>query len=188
MPLRERFGIPLRLQFYEPEELVQIVARGARVLGFDMSEDGAMEVARRARGTPRVAGRLLRRVRDFAAVAGAGTVDRAVADDALKRLDVDERGLDAMDWRYLRCLAEHYGGGPVGVETLAAALSEQRDVPEEVIEPYLIQQGLLQRTPRGRMLTGAGFKYLGLKPSARMAAQLDMLEGVAGPGDGEDRA
>jgi Holliday junction DNA helicase RuvB len=187
-PLRERFGIPLRLQFYEPEELVQIVARGARVLGFDMSEDGAMEVARRARGTPRVAGRLLRRVRDFAAVAGAGTVDRAVADDALRRLDVDERGLDAMDRRYLRCLAEHYGGGPVGVETLAAALSEQRDVPEEVIEPYLIQQGLLQRTPRGRMLTGAGFKYLGLKPSARMAAQLDMLEGVAGPGDGEDRA
>jgi Holliday junction DNA helicase RuvB len=180
-PLRERFGIPLRLQFYAPEELGQIVARGARVLGIEMSDDGAMEVARRARGTPRVAGRLLRRVRDFAAVGDNAVIDRAVADTALKRLEVDERGLDSMDRRYLRCLADNYGGGPVGVETLAAALSEQRDVPEEVIEPYLIQQGLLQRTPRGRMLTSQGFKYLGLQPTARVAAQLDMLAGAPDP-------
>ncbi|RDD60118.1 Holliday junction DNA helicase RuvB C-terminal domain-containing protein, partial [Ferruginivarius sediminum] len=139
-------------------------------------------VARRARGTPRVAGRLLRRVRDFAAVAGAAAIDAAVADQALQRLDVDPRGLDSMDRRYLGCIAENYGGGPVGVETLAAALSEQRDVLEEVIEPYLIQQGLLQRTPRGRMLTGGGFGYLGLNPPARVAAQLDLL-GVAGNPD-----
>lgn len=185
-PLRERFGIPLRLQFYEPDELLQIVSRGARVLGVEVSDDGALEIARRARGTPRVAGRLLRRVRDFASVAGAGAVDRAIADNALKRLDVDERGLDAMDRRYLRCLAENYGGGPVGVETLSAALSEQRDVLEEVIEPYLIQQGLLQRTPRGRMLTSSGFGYLGLKPSARLAAQLDMLGEVQDPDSDAD--
>jgi Holliday junction DNA helicase RuvB len=180
-PLRERFGIPLRLQFYQPDELKMIVARGARVLGIEMSADGAMEVARRSRGTPRVAGRLLRRVRDFAAVGDNALIDREVADSALKRLQVDERGLDSMDRRYLRCLAENYGGGPVGVETLAAALSEQRDVPEEVIEPYLIQQGLLQRTPRGRMLTSQGFSYLGLKPTARVAAQLDMLGDTSDP-------
>src|SRR5690606_20627299 len=125
----------------------------ARVLGFRLEADGAAEIARRARGTPRVAGRLLRRVRDFAAVEGVAAVDRPVADRALARLDVDQGGLDAMDRRYLATIAENYGGGPVGVETLAAALSEQRDVLEEVIEPYLIQQGLLQRTPRGRLLT-----------------------------------
>jgi Holliday junction DNA helicase RuvB len=180
-PLRERFGIPLRLQFYQPDELKMIVARGARVLGIEMSADGAMEVARRSRGTPRVAGRLLRRVRDFAAVGDNAVIDRDVADSALKRLQVDARGLDSMDRRYLRCLAENYGGGPVGVETLAAALSEQRDVPEEVIEPYLIQQGLLQRTPRGRMLTSQGFSYLGMKPTARVAAQLDMLGDTGDP-------
>ncbi len=174
-PLRERFGIPLRLEFYTPEELERIIRRGAGVLGVEMTADGAREVARRARGTPRVAGRLLRRVRDFAAVAEAGRIDAEVADAALTRLDVDGRGLDAMDRRYLRRIAEDYGGGPVGVETLAAALSEQRDVLEEVIEPYLIQQGLLQRTPRGRMLTGSGFGYLGLKPPAHVAAQFDLL-------------
>ena len=173
-PLRERFGIPLRLDFYEPEELRAIVERGARVLGLDLAADGALEVARRARGTPRVAGRLLRRVRDFAAVGGKERVDALIADAALARLDVDKRGLDAMDRRYLACIAENYAGGPVGVETLAAALSEQRDVLEEVIEPYLIQQGLLQRTQRGRMLTGGGYGYLGL-PAPREAAQLPLL-------------
>jgi holliday junction DNA helicase RuvB len=178
-PLRERFGIPLRLQFYTPEELEQIIRRGARLLGMSLSASGAAEIARRARGTPRVAGRLLRRVRDFAAVAGATTVDAAAADAALMRLDVDAQGLDAMDRRYLRCIADNYGGGPVGVETLSAALSEQRDVLEEVIEPYLIQQGLLQRSPRGRLLTGNGFRYLGLTPPKTVIAQLDMLEEVA---------
>jgi Holliday junction DNA helicase RuvB len=161
-PLRERFGIPLRLDFYAPEELMQIVVRGARVLDLDLSEDGAREIAQRARGTPRVAGRLLRRVRDF--------------DDVL---EVDRRGLDAMDRRYLACIGENYGGGPVGVETLAAALSEQRDVLEEVIEPYLIQQGLLQRTPRGRVLALAGYGYLGLEPP-REAAQLPLIDPDAG--------
>ncbi|MFM2130231.1 MAG: hypothetical protein RL477_1777, partial [Pseudomonadota bacterium] len=146
-PLRDRFGIPLRLDFYDVAELEKIVVRGAGILGFGLAADGAREIARRARGTPRVAGRLLRRVRDFAAVAGAGAVDAKIADAALNRLEVDGRGLDSMDRRYLGAMAEHYGGGPVGVETLAAALSEQRDALEEVIEPYLLQQGLLQRTP-----------------------------------------
>jgi Holliday junction DNA helicase RuvB len=173
-PLRERFGIPLRLLFYEAEELCEIVARGARVLGVEMTPEGAGEVARRARGTPRVAGRLLRRVRDFAAVAGQGAIDAAAADLALRRLDVDERGLDAMDRRYLNAIAESYGGGPVGVETLAAALSEQRDVIEDVIEPYLMQQGLLQRTPRGRTLTRAAYGYLG-RETPREIAQFDLL-------------
>ena len=179
-PLRERFGIPLRLNFYEPAELQQIVARGARVLGIGVSDDGAAEIARRARGTPRVAGRLLRRVRDFAAVSGVDQVDAATADAALQRLDVDRRGLDAMDRRYLSCIAENYGGGPVGVETLAAALSEQRDVLEEVIEPYLIQQGLLQRTPRGRALALAGYGYLGLEPP-RETLQLPLVDPVVDP-------
>jgi Holliday junction DNA helicase RuvB len=174
-PLRERFGIPLRLQFYTPEELERIVLRGARVLGVELAASGAQEIAKRSRGTPRVAGRLLRRVRDFAAVDGAKRIDAAAADAALKRLDVDAQGLDAMDRRFLRCIAEHYDGGPVGVETLAAALSEQRDVIEEVIEPYLIQQGLLQRTPRGRMLSGQGFRYLGLVVPKRAIEQLDLL-------------
>lgn len=169
-PLRERFGIPLRLQFYTPSELEDIVRRGARVLGFALDDSGAAEVARRARGTPRVAGRLLRRVRDFAAVAGVTVIDAGVADRALRRLDVDERGLDAMDRRFLKLIADTYNGGPVGVDTLAAALSEQRDALEEVIEPYLIQQGLLQRTPRGRMLTQSGYRYLGMTPPAALAA------------------
>ena len=182
-PLRERFGIPLRLDFYEPAELKQIVARGGRVLGVSLSEDGAEEIARRARGTPRVAGRLLRRVRDFAAVSGVERIDAAAADAALTRLDVDRRGLDAMDRRYLTCIAENYGGGPVGVETLSAALSEQRDVLEEVIEPYLIQQGLLQRTPRGRMLALAGYGYLGLE-APRETPRLPLIEVDADAGRG----
>ena len=161
-PLRERFGIPLRLQFYTVEELTGIVARGARMLGMALTRDGAREIARRARGTPRVAGRLLRRVRDFAAMAERSEIDRAVADAALLRLEGDDRGLDAMDRRYLQCLATHYLGGPVGVEALAATLAEQRDVLEEVIEPFLIQQALVQRTPRGRMLSPSGYGYLGL--------------------------
>ena len=173
-PLRERFGIPLRLQFYTPEELERIVRRGAGLLELELTASGAAEIARRARGTPRVAGRLLRRVRDFAAVAGDGEVDAKIADAALTRLEVDKRGLDGMDRRYLGCIAANYSGGPVGVETLAAALSEQRDVIEEVIEPYLIQEGLLQRTPRGRMLTAGGYRYLGLAEPAR-APQLDLL-------------
>jgi Holliday junction DNA helicase RuvB len=175
-PLRDRFGIPLRLDFYEVAELETIVRRGAGILGLSLAPDGAHEIARRARGTPRVAGRLLRRVRDFAAVAGARTVDAAIADAALTRLEVDGRGLDLMDRRYLGVMAEHYGGGPVGVDTLAAALSEQRDALEEVIEPFLLQQGLLQRTPRGRMLTDGGWRHLGLKPPATVR-ELPLLDG-----------
>ncbi|MBA4096477.1 MAG: Holliday junction branch migration DNA helicase RuvB [Rhodospirillum sp.] len=173
-PLRERFGIPMRLNFYEPKELDLIVRRGARVVDLNINDSGAMEIARRSRGTPRVAGRLLRRVRDFASVAKVKIVDQKVADEMLKRLDVDDLGLDAMDRRYLRLIADHYGGGPVGVETLAAALSEQRDTIEDAIEPYLIQQGLLQRSPRGRMLTITGYRHLGLTPP-RNQAQLDLL-------------
>ena len=173
-PLRERFGIPLRLSFYAEVELVEIVRRGARVLGMALSAEGASEIARRARGTPRIAGRLLRRVRDFAAVEGVKEIDRRAADAALTRLEVDGRGLDAMDRRYLMSLADNYGGGPAGVETLSAALGEERDVLEEVIEPYLIQQGLIQRTPRGRMLADRGYRYLGLNPPAR-GAQLELL-------------
>jgi Holliday junction DNA helicase RuvB len=183
-PLRERFGIPLRLQFYEPDELELIVSRGARVLGMSLTTDGAAEIARRSRGTPRVAGRLLRRVRDFAAVAGVETIAAVQADSALKRMDVDERGLDAMDRKYMRCMADNYGGGPVGVETMAAALSEQRDVLEEVIEPYLIQQGLVQRTPRGRVLTRGGFGYLGLD-LPRGYEQFDLLGDDTSDGAGE---
>lgn len=173
-PLRERFGIPLRLQFYSVDELQQIVGRAGRKMDLTMTEDGAREVAKRSRGTPRVAGRLLRRVRDFAAVAKAPAIDAKTADNALSRLEVDHLGFDAMDCRYLALIAEHYSGGPVGVETLAAALSEGRDMLEEVIEPYLIQQGLLQRTPRGRMLTGGGYKHLGLDAPASF--QPDLLE------------
>ncbi len=173
-PLRERFGIPLRLNFYQPAELEQIVRRGARVIGLRLDDSGAAEIARRSRGTPRVAGRLLRRVRDFASVAGLNAVDRQAADRALDRLEVDLLGLDQMDRRYLSCIAENYGGGPVGVETLAAALAEERDTIEDAIEPFLIQQGLLQRTSRGRMLTENGYRHLGLTP-VPMAAQLDLL-------------
>jgi Holliday junction DNA helicase RuvB len=178
-PLRERFGIPFRLNFYTPDELELIVRRGAGLIGLELTPDGAAEIARRARGTPRVAGRLLRRVRDFAAVAGRAVVDAAAADAALNRLDVDKNGLDAMDRRYMRCLADNYDGGPAGVETLAAALADQRDVLEEVIEPYLIQQGLIQRTPRGRMLAAAGYRYLGLDPKpARPQLELLAAEGT----------
>lgn len=160
-PLRDRFGIPLRLEFYTSEELTKIVARTASLLNMNLSPDGASEIARRARGTPRIAGRLTRRVRDFAE---GSKITRMEVDEALRRLDVDSSGLDTMDRRYLSCIAENYGGGPVGIETLAAFLSEQRDMVEDVIEPYLIQQGLVQRTPRGRMLSAKGFQYLGLKP------------------------
>lgn len=175
-PLRDRFGIPLRLEFYDPGDLERIVVRAGGILGCPLVPDGAAEIARRARGTPRVAARLLRRVRDFAAVAGATAVDRATADTALGRLDVDAAGLDAMDRRYLACLAENYGGGPVGVDTLAAVLSEARDMLEDVIEPYLMQQGLVQRTPRGRMLSVRGWQHLGLVPPSR-AAQADLFTG-----------
>ncbi|MEC3859690.1 Holliday junction branch migration DNA helicase RuvB [Mesobacterium sp. TK19101] len=162
-PLRDRFGIPTRLQFYTIEELNLIVARNARKLGVVADEDGAREIARRARGTPRIAGRLLRRVVDFAVVEGDGRIDRALADNALTRLGVDAIGLDSADRRYLGLIAENYGGGPVGIETLAAALSESRDALEEVIEPYLLQQGLIQRTPRGRMLAQKGWRHMGLE-------------------------
>ncbi|MDB3891507.1 Holliday junction branch migration DNA helicase RuvB [Alphaproteobacteria bacterium] len=174
-PLRDRFGIQMRMQFYSRDELSTILNKQAVKLGLDLAADGALEIAGRARGTPRVAGRLLRRVRDIAAVAGHATVTRDIADVALGRLEVDANGLDAMDRRYLGCLAESYGGGPVGVETLAAVLSEQRDVLEEVIEPYLMQTGLLMRTPRGRCLSSAGWAYLGITPPAATAQQLDML-------------
>jgi Holliday junction DNA helicase RuvB len=174
-PLRERFGIPLRLVFYEADELELIVARAARLLDFDIRTDGAAEIARRARGTPRVAMRLLRRIRDFAAVEGLVGVDAAAADAALLRLEVDRCGLDGMDRRYLRCIAENYGGGPVGVETMAAALGDERDVIEEVVEPYLIQEGFMQRTSRGRVLTETAFRHLDLPMPASLPAQLDLL-------------
>jgi Holliday junction DNA helicase RuvB len=174
-PLRDRFGIPVRLNFYTEAELEQIVNRGARVLGIGMTADGANEIARRARGTPRIAGRLLRRVRDFALVAGATSVDRAAADRALVQLEVDAAGLDAMDRRYLVNIAENYGGGPVGIETIAAALSEPRDAIEEIIEPFLIQKGFIQRTPRGRLLTSNAFRHLGLAEPARDPAQFGLF-------------
>lgn len=170
-PLRDRFGIPIRLQFYTVEELELIVKRGARVIGVGMSDDGANEIARRARGTPRIAGRLLRRVRDFALVGGADRVTREIADRALGLLDVDPIGLDLMDRKYLRMIALSFGGGPVGVETIAAALSEPRDAIEEIIEPYLIQQGFVQRTPRGRLLTPHAFRHLGLAEPGPGASQ-----------------
>ena len=174
-PLRDRFGIPVRLNFYSVTELEEIVNRGARVLGIGMTADGANEIARRARGTPRIAGRLLRRVRDFASVAGAPAIDRAVADKALAALEVDAAGLDDMDRRYLKTIAMNYGGGPVGVETLAAALSEPRDAIEDIIEPYLIQCGFLQRTPRGRLITSHAFRHLGLAEPARDPAQFGLF-------------
>jgi Holliday junction DNA helicase RuvB len=177
-PLRERFGIPLNLVFYEPDELRLIIERAAGILDFDLAPDGAAEIARRSRGTPRVAGRLLRRVRDFAVVMGTGRVDATAADAALNRLEVDGRGLDAMDRRYLSAIAQHYAGGPVGVETMAAVLSEQRDVIEDVTEPYLIQQGFLMRTPRGRVLTDQAFQHLGLAAPRRPAVQQDLLDRV----------
>jgi Holliday junction DNA helicase RuvB len=176
-PLRDRFGIPVRLNFYEEDELLDIVTRGARVLGLAMTEDGALEIARRARGTPRIAGRLLRRVRDFASVDGTAQVDRQAADKALRRLEVDSLGLDALDHRYLKCIAINFGGGPVGIETIAASLSEPRDAIEEIIEPYLIQQGFVNRTPRGRTLTPHAFKHLGLAtPDLLATRQVELFE------------
>ena len=176
-PLRDRFGIPIRLEFYSVEELELIVKRGARLFGIGLTDDGATEIARRARGTPRIAGRLLRRVRDFAIVAGREAIDRASADDALQRLEVDAAGLDTLDRRYLRVIAESYGGGPAGIETIAAALSEPRDALEEIVEPFLIQRGLVQRTPRGRMLTPAAFRHLGLAaPETLPADQMGLFE------------
>jgi len=180
-PLRDRFGIPIRLDFYAVEELEEIVRRGARVLGVPISEDGANEIAKRARGTPRIAGRLLRRVHDFAVVDKAASVSREVADKALKLLDVDAIGLDQMDRRYLSTIAVSFGGGPVGVETIAAALSEPRDAIEEIIEPFLIQQGFVQRTPRGRLLTPHAFRHLGLAEPARPSAQFGLFDGEDAP-------
>jgi holliday junction DNA helicase RuvB len=181
-PLRDRFGILSRLNFYDHAELETIVARGARLLGTTLTADGAAEVARRARGTPRVATRLLRRVRDFALVAGTEVIDREAADVALGRLEVDHLGLDSLDRRYLGCMAEAYGGGPVGIETLAAALSEQRDTLEEVVEPFLLQQGLLQRTPRGRLLTRLAWQHLGREPPPAIALQSSLFD----QGDADD--
>ena len=176
-PLRDRFGIPVRLNFYAEAELEDIVNRGARVLGIGITPDGANEIARRARGTPRIAGRLLRRVRDFALVAGARVIDRGAADRALTELEVDTAGLDAMDRRYLSNIAQNYAGGPVGIETIAAALSEPRDAIEEIIEPFLIQKGFLQRTPRGRLLTSHAFRHLGLAEPPRDPAQFQLFGG-----------
>lgn len=174
-PLRDRFGIPVRLNFYTEEELEQIVTRGARLLGMNLTKEGGNEIARRARGTPRIAGRLLRRVRDFAQVAKAEKVERGLADRALLQLEVDAAGLDAMDRRYLRMIAEHYGGGPVGIETIAAGLSEPRDALEDIVEPFLIQRGFIQRTPRGRLLTGLAFRHLGLAEPSRDPAQFGLF-------------
>jgi holliday junction DNA helicase RuvB len=170
-PLRDRFGIPVRLNFYTPDELLSIVERGARVLGFTLTKDGAREIAARSRGTPRISGRLLKRVRDFAMIAKHSPVDAKVADAALTRLEVDARGLDAFDRRYLSLIAENFGGGPVGIETIAAALGEARDAIEEIVEPYLMQQGFVQRTPRGRVLASAAYGHLGLPAPAQNPAQ-----------------
>lgn len=177
-PLRDRFGIPTRLEFYTTDELTEVVRRGAKLLELNMTADGAKEVASRSRGTPRIAGRLLRRVRDFALVAEKETVDAVAADAALTRLEVDGIGLDSMDRRYLKCIGETYSGGPVGIETLAAALSEPRDAIEDIIEPYLMQVGLVQRTPRGRTLSPDGWKHIGLNaPVPSNAPQMDLLGG-----------
>ncbi len=176
-PLRDRFGILSRLEFYGVEELEEIVRRGAGLLGLELTAAGAREIARRARGTPRIATRLLRRVRDFATVRGDGPVDAALADQALTRLEVDHLGLDALDRRYLGAIAHNYGGGPVGIETLAAALSEQRDTLEETVEPFLLQQGLLQRTPRGRLLTRLAWQHLGLEMPRHLTAQPELFDG-----------
>jgi Holliday junction DNA helicase RuvB len=180
-PLRDRFGIPVRLNFYSIEELELVVGRGARVLGAAISPDGAREIAKRSRGTPRIAGRLLRRVRDFAAVEGAAVINAKVADRALTMLEVDGEGLDALDHRYIGCILKHYDGGPVGIETLAAALSEPRDALEEIVEPYLLQQGFIGRTPRGRVLTLKSYRHLGVSGPARAAApELPIFEDDAG--------
>jgi Holliday junction DNA helicase RuvB len=171
-PLRDRFGIPLRLEFYTPDELAFVLAHGARKMGANLTPDGAAEIAARSRGTPRIAGRLLRRVRDFAAAEGASAIDKKAAARGLARLEVDELGLDSLDRRYLRALIETYGGGPVGAETLAAALAEARDAVEDVIEPYLMQQGFIMRTPRGRVAAAAAYRHLGLSAPAPEPARI----------------
>lgn len=176
-PLRERFGIPTPLSFYTPDELRHVIQRGAALLNLSMTTDGAFEISKRSRGTPRIAMRLLRRVRDIATVRNHASVDRVIADEALWQLEVDDQGFDGMDRRYLKVIAEHYEGGPVGVETMAAVLSEQKDVLEEVVEPYLIQQGFVQRTPRGRQLTAKAFSYLGVKTPK--PAQQDLWDSKA---------
>ena len=184
-PLRDRFGIPVRLNFYTHAELELIVTRGARVLKADISPDGAQEIARRARGTPRIAGRLLRRVRDFASVAGATCITAEIADRALRQLEVDSEGLDALDHRYLNCIAKNYEGGPVGIETLSAALSEPRDALEEIVEPYLLQQGFVGRTPRGRVLTLKAYRHLGIAgPGRASAPQFALFEGEENASEG----
>ena len=176
-PLRDRFGIPVRLSFYTVEELELIVRRGARLMGLGITDDGAREIARRSRGTPRIAGRLLRRVRDFAEVAKAEAVTKQIADEALTRLLVDNMGLDQLDKRYLTMIALNFGGGPVGIETIAAGLSEPRDAIEDIIEPYMIQQGFIQRTPRGRVLTAKAWKHLGLQvPKDLEATQFRLFQ------------
>ncbi|MEN3792097.1 Holliday junction branch migration DNA helicase RuvB [Fulvimarina sp. MAC3] len=176
-PLRDRFGIPVRLNFYTVAELEHIVTRGARLMGLAMDKAGAEEIARRSRGTPRIAGRLLRRVRDFAEFAGAEMVTRQVADEALSRLEVDSLGLDQLDRRYLDLIAMNFGGGPVGIETIAAALSEPRDAIEDIVEPYLLQQGFIQRTPRGRLMTQTAFRHLGLAmPAGFQGVQSSLFE------------
>jgi len=174
-PLRDRFGIPVRLNFYTVDELERVVTRGARVLGAAIGRDGAHEIARRARGTPRIAGRLLRRVRDFASVANAPIIDATLADKALNALEVDSEGLDALDRRYLACIAKTHDGGPVGIETIAAALSEPRDALEEIVEPYLLQQGFISRTPRGRITTLKAYKHLGMSGPQRTSTPQSTL-------------
>jgi len=181
-PLRDRFGIPVRLNFYDVAELEHIVRRGARILGVELTADGSTEIARRSRGTPRIATRLLRRVRDFATVDGLKAIDAKEADKALQRLEVDLMGFDALDRRYMRLIAESFGGGPVGIETIAAALSEPRDAIEEIVEPFLIQQGFIQRTPRGRLLTGQAFRHLGLAAPPQATVQMPLF---GGEDDGE---
>lgn len=180
-PLRDRFGIPVRLDFYTEEELLEIVRRGARVMQMGIAEDGAREIARRARGTPRIAGRLLRRVRDFAAVERVAVIDAGLAGRALSALDVDSRGLDSLDHRYLSCIALNFGGGPVGIDTIAASLSEARDALEDIVEPFLLQLGFLNRTPRGRLLTPHAFRHLGLAVPQRP----EVLQGLL-PLEGDD--
>jgi Holliday junction DNA helicase RuvB len=177
-PLRDRFGIPLRLEFYTKDELQQVLTQAARKMGLSLAPDGAGEIAARARGTPRVAGRLLRRVRDFASADGAPIIDQKTAAKALARLEVDEAGLDSLDRRYLRALIENYSGGPAGVETLAYAIAEARDAVEDVIEPFLLQQGFIQRTPRGRMACGKAYGHLGLTepPKPKLPPQPGLFE------------
>jgi holliday junction DNA helicase RuvB len=181
-PLRDRFGIPVRLDFYTEEELLDIVKRGSRVMKVAITEDGAREIAKRSRGTPRIAGRLLRRVRDFASVAGDLQVDARSADKALNNLDVDKRGLDMLDHNYLTCIAHNFGGGPVGIDTIAASLSESRDAIEDIVEPYLLQIGFLNRTSRGRILTPHAFKHLGLAVPQRP----EITQGLLPLDDGDD--